>query len=143
MFHSVSRASVFALGASVFAGCSAGTYTAPPRAVPATITVKPATLDFAGVSTAANGYAYDQTVTGQLSAQASVGIDASSCIQNGNAIATVLDPVQNGLTLTVTVRPLAGGSCTVTLTTPGGSSASVAITVNDASVGLTATRRRP
>ncbi|HZO95085.1 MAG TPA: hypothetical protein VFB22_15175 [Candidatus Baltobacteraceae bacterium] len=143
MFDRLSRASVFVLGASVFAGCSAGTYTAPPRVVPATITVKPTTLDFAGVSTAANGYAYDQTVTGQLSAQATVSVDASSCVQNGAAIATALDPVQSGLSLTVTVRPLAAGSCTVTLTTPGGSSASVSITVNDASVGLTGARRRP
>ncbi len=143
MLKSLPRAIVIALGASVFSGCTTTTYT-PPHVVPTTpsfISVNPTTLDFAGISTTANGFAYDQTVTGTLTAPSAVTVDASSCITASGPIARVSNPVQSGLSLTVTVTPLAAGTCTVTLTTATGSTATVSIAVNNGSVGVSAKRR--
>ncbi len=133
---------MIALGVSVFSGCTTTTYT-PPHVVttPSFISVNPTKLDFAGISTAANGFAYDQTVTGTLTAPSPVTVDASSCLTPNGPIASASNPVQSGLSLTVTVTPLAAGICTVTLTTGTGSTATVTITVNSGSVGVSAKHR--
>jgi|GEM_PF-3642237 len=134
---------LIAAGAAALSGCGSSPSVAPhyPTTTPASISVSPSSLSFAGISTAANGYAYDQTVTGTLSAASSVTVDAQSCLTPSGPIARVTNYSQSGLTVTATVSPLAAGRCTVTLTTASGSTASIAITVNDGSVGLSAAGR--
>jgi hypothetical protein len=133
---------VIALGVLGLAACAPATYVPPHSGPePSSITVAPTTLSFAGISTAANHDAFDQTITGTLSAPSAVTVDTSSCVTTSGPIARVSNPVQNGLSLTVTVSPLAAGSCTVTLTTASGSSATVTITVNAGTVGVSAIRR--
>jgi hypothetical protein len=128
---------IVTLGISALSACTTATYTPPNSGTtPSFITVTPTTLDFAGISTPSNHYAYDQTVTGTLTAPSQVTVSAASCLSSNGPIARVTNPVQNGLSLTVTVSPERAGSCTVTLTTATGSSATVSITVNAGSVGL-------
>jgi hypothetical protein len=133
------RAAFGALVSVLLAACGGGgAGNAPPFApgTPApnpTLTANPSSVAFSGT-----GAPYAQTVTVTASAPvSSVSVDIGSCGSGPSAIVTFGTPTGSGLSFSDTVTPQNPGSCTATVRTSSGASATVTFSVNSGSVTVT------
>jgi hypothetical protein len=125
--------------AMLLAACQGGganptSFATGQTAPPGQLSVSPSSITFAGT-----GAAFAQTVTVTTTvavAAASVTVDTSSCGTGATAIVSFAAPTGAGLTFSDVVTPLNPGTCSATVSSTAGGTATVTFTVNSGSVSV-------
>ena len=125
--------------AALLAACQGGganpaSFATGQAAPPGQLSVSPSSITFSGV-----GAAFAQTVTITTTVAvpaASVTADTSSCGTGAAAIVSFAAPSGGGLTFSDVVTPVNPGTCTATVSSTAGGSATATFTVNSGSVSV-------